>query len=353
MAMRRYLSPLMGVREMPLGLRWLGAAALVAIAFACRHALDEPTVSPYLGFLPAVILSAVIFNRGSGFIAVALSAVTAVYFFVEPLHTLQLSRAVDVVNLALFLTVGLFLAGVIEALHSAYMEAEATNRSLADARARAVAGEREREMLLAEFRHRVSNDLQRLSSMILMQAKASPAAATELRAAASRIQVIAAVHSRLARRDGHVQVDMREFLHDLVADLRASLTSLYPVGLFVDAEAHALSVSRAGSVALIANELVTNALKHAFPDLSREGAVTVGFRREGVDFLLTVTDDGVGMAHPTCQPGAGMGSRLVRALAAQLGGHVQTTSELGAGTRHVLRFPVAPPGDADHALLHH
>jgi two-component sensor histidine kinase len=276
-------------------------------------------------------------------------------------HTFQLSRPADVINLALFLAVGLFISGAIEALRRALVEAEDTNRWLGEARARAEAGEREREMLLAEFRHRVSNDLQRLGSMILMQAKASPAAATELRAAASRIQVIAGVHSRLARRDGHVQVDMHEFLHDLIADLRASLTSLYPVGLFVEAESHALSVSRAGSVALIANELVTNALKHAFPESAREGAVTVGFRRDGIDFVLTVTDDGVGMPVEPCRTGAGpgaslgsgLGSRLVRALAAQLGGHVETVSEPGAGTRQTLRFPVAPPGDPDYVQLHH
>lgn len=346
---------------MPLALRWLGTAALVSIAFTLRHALAEPSVSPYLGFLPAVILAALIFNRGSGVLATVLSAALAAYFFVEPEHTFLVTRPVDVINLILFVAVGLFIAGAVEALHGAYVEAEDTNRSLREARVRAEAGEREREMLLAEFRHRVSNDLQRLSSMILLQAKASPAAGAELRAAASRIQVLAGVHNRLARRDGHVQVDMREFLYDLIADLRASLTSLYPVGLFVDAESHALPVSRAGSVALIANELVTNALKHAFPEPAREGAITIGFRRDGIDFILTVADDGVGMTEPPCRSGdgpgdsrsVGMGSRLVRALAAQLGGHVETTSQPGGGTRHVLRFPAQPPGNAEYVQLHH
>jgi two-component system, sensor histidine kinase PdtaS len=353
MPMRRYLRPLMQVRQMPLGLRWLGAAALVGVAFAVRYAFNDAAVSPYLGFLPAVILSAVIFSRGSSVVATALSALLALFFFVEPVHSLRIDRPIDLVNLGLFLAVGIFIAGVVEALRRAFIEAEDTNRSLAEARARAEAGEHEREMLLAEFRHRVSNDLQRLSSMILLQAKAAPQAAAELRAAATRIQVIAGVHSRLARRDGHVLVDMREFLHDLIADLRASLTNLYPVGLFVDAEAHPLSVSRAGSIGLIANELVTNALKHAFPEGAREGAVTVGFRRDGVDFVLTVADDGVGMAHPPSRPGAGMGSRLVRALAAQLGGHLATESQPGGGTCHTLRFPVAPPAGAEHAQLRH
>jgi len=354
MLVRRYLRPLMRVRQMPSALRCLGATALVFVAFGIRYVtVGETTISPYLGFLPAVILAAVIFDRGAGFLATVVSAVLAFYFFVEPRRTFRFEQTADLINLGLFLLVGSFISGVLEALGKAYMETEEANRSLAEARARAEAGEREREMLLAEFRHRVSNDLQRLGSMILLQAKSAPQAAAELRAAAARIQVIAGVHSRLARREGHVQVDVREFLHDLIADLRTSLTSLYPVGLFVDAESHALPVSRAGSVGLIANELVTNALKHAFLEGTRQGAVTVRFRREGCDFVLTVSDDGVGLAHPSTRPGAGMGSRLVRALAAQLGGHVETTSRAGNGTQHTLRFPVVPPGDAEHAQLHH
>jgi two-component sensor histidine kinase len=66
------------------------------------------------------------------------------------------------------------------------------------------------------------------------------------------------------------------------------------------------------------------------------------------------------MTEPPCRNGdgpgdsrsVGMGSRLVRALAAQLGGHVETTSQPGGGTRHVLRFPVQPPGNAEYVQLH-
>ena len=97
---------------------------------------------------------------------------------------------------------------------------------------------------------------------------------------------------------------------------------------------------------------MTNALKHAFPDAEREGSVTVTFRRDGRDFLLTVADDGVG-TQPSDRPGGGMGSRLVRALAAQLGGHVETIARPGGGTLLQMRFPVAAPGDAEYARLHH
>src|SRR5436190_1960373 len=136
MPVRRYIKPLIGIRRLPLVVRWLGSALLVGLAFAIRYvAFEAEPVSPYLGFLPAVILSAVIFDRGSGFFATVLSALTAVYFFVPPAYTLALPHSMDVINLGLFLLVGFFIAGVTEALHNAYFEAEDTNRALAEARA--------------------------------------------------------------------------------------------------------------------------------------------------------------------------------------------------------------------------
>jgi two-component sensor histidine kinase len=360
MPMRRYLRPSLRFRALPPPLRWSGTALLVLLACGARYLLYGATpVFPFLPFLPAVNLATEIFNRGSGFFATALSAVLAVYFFVEPTYSLVLRATSDTINVALFCVIGFFIAAVIEALHLAYVEAEQAHAETDAARARAEAGERERELLLAEFRHRVSNDLQRIAGLLTLQARhSSPEVAAALRDAANRVYVVARVHDRLARRDGHVLVDVREFLHDLVADLRASFTDLRPIGIFVEAESHMLSVSRTGAIGLIANELVTNAMKHAFPD-EREGAITIRFYREEDDFLLTMSDNGVGLAERLPEPQgeglrrSGMGSRLVRALTAQLGGHIETSARSGDGTTHVLRFPVTPPGDAEHPPFSH
>ncbi|MBV1800312.1 DUF4118 domain-containing protein [Siccirubricoccus sp. G192] len=328
---------------------------LVLVAFAIRYwLLADLLALPFLLFFPAIILSAVVFNRGSGVVATLLSAALAVYFFVPPFHSFAIPDTETAISVGLFVLIGLLIAVIIEALHGAYVEAEQAHAETEEARRMAEQVARERDLLLLEFGHRVKNDLARIGATLSMQeAGTSPETAAALRAVSERVRVLARVHDRLARRDGHVMVDMQEFLHDLVADLRANLTDVTPVGLFIEAERHSLPVSRAGAVGLIVNELVTNALKHAFPE-DRAGGVRIGFWREGQDLLLTVADDGVGFPNMPAEEvprefgrRGGMGRRLIRALAAQLGGRIETTkaSEAG-GVLHILRFPAEPPGNA-------
>lgn len=317
---------------------------------------------PFLPFLPAIMISAGFLNRGSGIFATFLSTALAVYFFVPPTHSFGVETADNMISVAVFFGTSIFIAIITEALHLAYTELEQSHAETQvahkvaweahaaeeDARRRAEAAAHERDLLLAEFGHRVKNDLARIAATVRMGINgSSPETAAALRAVADRIAVLARVHDRLSQNEGHLLVDMHEFLHDLTADLRETTFALKPVGLFVDAEHHGIEVARVGAVGLITNELVTNAVKHAFPD-DRGGAVHVRFWREGIDFVLVVADDGVGlpdMLPCEVQKRAGMGRRLTRALAAQLGGHIETTlTHKGGGTTHLLRFPVDPPG---------
>jgi two-component sensor histidine kinase len=392
MPMRHVFRPLLRARNLPASVRWACAAGIVGIAFVIRYALyGTAPVIPYLFFLPAVIASAVVFDRRTGYVATVLSSVVIDYFFLPPAYGFVPQNSSDAINLAIYVGVCLFVTVVTESLHKAYVEAEqahqgadlarrqaieaheaadaARRRAEAEhqeanaARQQAEAAERERALLLAELRHRVGNDLQRIAAMMHMQARrAVPEATVALQDAAARVMVIARVHDRLARQEGHVMVEMRPFLHDLVSDIRATITDLRPIGLFVDAEDHMLSIMRTGSVGLIANELVTNALKHAFPsewvERGVEGRVTVGFRRQGDDYVLTVADNGIGLRDRTPsadrsagQAKGGMGSQLVRALAAQLGGRAENAPPEGGGTVHTLRFAVVPPGDPEEAIV--
>jgi two-component system, sensor histidine kinase PdtaS len=353
---RPMLRPLV-VRSLPTWARWAIAVLLVVASFLVRYSLfGQSTTLPYLLFFPAICASAVMLDRGAGFVAALLSALLALFNFVEPVGSLTLNGEAAI-SVGLFLAVSLFIAVVSESLHVSFVEtaearrvADEARRSAEQARSRAESGEQERELLLREFGHRVKNDLARIAATMGLQASsASPEVAAALNAAADRVRVISRVHDRLARQEGKVLVDVHDLLHDMVLDLRTSLVDPTPVRLSLDTERHHLSVSRTGAVGLIANELVTNALKHAFPD-ERGGEVRIGFRRDGAEYELTVEDDGVGIAEPDgMAPGSsrgGLGQRLVRALATQLGGRVQTSrSGTAGGTVHTLRFPVTPSAD--------
>lgn len=341
-------------RSLAWPLRWGGSASFVLIAFGLRYALlGRSPFLPFLLFFPAIALATLLFGRGCGYVAVALSAALAIYFLMEPRFDFALPTATDTVGVGLFLLAGLFVVGAIEVAHAAYADAERSRQDAAAALKRAEAELHARDLLLIEFAHRTKNDMQQITATLLMQAAgAAPEAAGALREAANRVRVLARLHNRLARRDGHLLVDMRDFLQGLVADLRTGMADLRPIGLPVEAERRMLSLSRAGAVGLIVNELVTNALKHAFPD-EREGAIRIGFRRDGGDFVLTVADDGVGLPPVLADaPPArgGMGRRLVRALAAQLGGRIETSRREPSGTLHTLRFPVEPPDDGHRAI---
>ena len=339
MPVRPYLGFSARTRAWPLAARWAATAAVVGVAWGVRYLMYGATAEePFLLFFPAIILSAMFFDRGSGFLATILSALLAIYFFIVPVYSFEFERGADVFNIVIFGAVGLFLSALIESLQEAYGAEEAAHEGEIAARQHAEAGERERNMLLGELRHRIRNDLQRVSAMMHVQAKdASAETAQALQDASDRINLIGRLYDRLAREDGHAVVDVPVFLKDLLADLRSGMDQLQPVGLFLQADPVLLPVTKAGSVGLVMNELVGSALKHAFPDAEREWTVKVGLRRDGSDVLLTVEDNGRGIA---ANFECGTGTKLIRAMAAQLGGHLETKPGTGGGTRHVLRFPV-------------
>jgi len=209
-----------------------------------------------------------------------------------------------------------------------------------------------KELLFSEMSHRVSNDISSVVGLLHMQAGMDPEAATALNAAADRVLMLGRVHARLSRSGApDAVIDSRLFLEGLLADLRASLNGVRPVSLVVEAEAHSLPLARAGDIGLVVNELVTNALKHAFPE-GREGVVRVTFRRVGNLFHLSVADDGIGLSPGRQMPpgeGLGLGSRILRALAAQLGGRLDMESGKVAGSVCLLQFPVPTPSPSDTA----
>ena len=204
-------------------------------------------------------------------------------------------------------------------------EAAATTRALLDQKTRMV-----------ELQHRSRNDFQLVMSLLMLHKRqqTDPAARRGLVHVMDRIAAIGMAHAQLADDDVHGTVELSDYLHALCGSLaRRSET----VAVATDLARAAMPHERAIPLGLIVNELVTNALKHAFP-AGRPGTITVGFHAtpEG-EGTLRVRDDGVGMGPP--RPGS-LGTELVRRLVQQAGGRMHHEA-LDPGTAVTVRFPLA------------
>ena len=339
-------------------MKWSATVLVIVTAYFLRvKVFTTLPPLPLLFFLPAILFSAILFGRSYGVLATLLSSGLTTYFFLPPTYSFAISSSHGALSLVLFFLTGLLITAMGSALRIAYREAESMRQEITaayvlteKARAQAEAGERERQLLLIEFGHRVKNDMQRIISTFHLQAaQATPEVAAALRQAANQVNVIATMHDRLAHRDGEVSVDMQEFLQDLVSGLRDSMAQTRPIGIFIEAETHYLPLDRAIAVGLITNELVTNALKHAFPE-DRSGSIMIKFCLVKDGFRLIVSDNGRGLADTTqnkLQRQGGLGSKLTRALAAQLGGQIETAQAEPHGTKHILSFPAWLPSSKE------
>jgi two-component system, sensor histidine kinase PdtaS len=250
------------------------------------------------------------------------------------------SRQEDFWALIVFLGTGLLTVLTSEALHDAFFRLAAANKGLAEANARIAGSEREKDLLLHELTHRFKNDLANLTAILRLQAGnvADPSARTELMEASERVQIMGRVHQQLTPSGESTVVDVGKFISGLCEDWRASMIGLRPIVLRVDVDEGDIPFSQAIMIGLIINELVTNALKYAFPE-GRAGTIDIRLTPIGTEHVLTVRDNGIGKAAPFPDR-AGFGQRLVKAMAKQLNGryHAEGTD---MGRICVLRFPAA------------
>ena len=291
----------------------------------------------FLLTLPAVLFSALLFGGNPAAWSIALSAGSTGYFLLEP-QGFAIGDRIDAMALVLFIATALLLAFVVDALLEALSRAGRAVAMARDELDRLAEAARLKDLLLQEMSHRTKNDLQFLSSMLQIEGRAleEGRGRASLLAAASRMTVVGRVHS-LLQHSGSDRVEMRPLFDELCADLRVSLIGLRPIALRTEVSAGQLPLDAARSIALIVNELVTNALKHAFPQ-DRPGTVTVRLTRANDALRLLVEDDGVGHPAATAPPGTGFGQKLVRSLAQQLGGALTIEAD-SEGTRCELRFP--------------
>ena len=214
---------------------------------------------------------------------------------------------------------------------------EAAELAVRGARDRAEELAQSRALLLREMNHRVANSLQLIASLTRLQegAVADPAAREALAAMRGRVAAVAQVHQRLYTSEDVRIVALGDYLAGLLQEIGRALG-----GGTIELQAAPLSVppDRAVSLGVIVTELVTNALKYAYPG-GTGGPIRVRLEAEGTAGLLLVQDDWVG-SNPGGPSGTGLGRRIVEALAAGLGGAVEHRTG-PTGTTVLVRFALA------------
>jgi K+-sensing histidine kinase KdpD len=276
--MERLFTITASTRAFPAWARYAATTTLVGSALALRLVVfGEGPGYPFLLFFPIVVLAGVLFDRGTGIYAALLSSLLAVWFFVPRRGGLEFETATDLLAAAIYLSITLFVAFLMEALHVAFAAVTQSRQrlaadaaALADANRRLASSDAEKETLLREAIHRSRNDLQRLAATLHLQiAAADPttSAREALGEAAARIQALARVKGRLEQHwHADSVLNSGAFLAGLSEDLREVTIGLRPITLRVQAEAHDIPIGRAIALGLIVNELVVNAAKYAFPD---------------------------------------------------------------------------------------
>ena len=212
---------------------------------------------------------------------------------------------------------------------------------------------RRKEVLLKEIHHRVKNNLQVISSLLALQAGATKDAHTRalLHESRNRVHSMALIHEKLYQSADERGVSFNAYVRDLAAHLRHSYAgNSEAVTMEIDVEEITLDMDVLVPCGLIINELLSNALKYAFPE-GRRGTIRVahapGCRRDapggGQMLVLTVSDNGVGLpVDVDVSAPRSLGLRIVNTLVSQLHGTLAVGT--GPGASFTVTFPAGLNG---------
>ena len=196
---------------------------------------------------------------------------------------------------------------------------------------------KEKEFLLKEIHHRVKNNLGVVSSLLALQSEQieDDKVKDVMLESQNRVNSMSMIHQKLYQGTDLASIEMKDYFLNLGSHVLDSFGLNTRVKLEVDMAQTELDVDTAVPLGLIVNELLTNALKYAFPD-SRMGEIIIRFSRDNRNLELLVQDNGVGYDIKSPSQGTGFGSQLINLLVLQLGGKLETQSE--SGTTVGLKF---------------
>ncbi|NBC29778.1 MAG: PAS domain S-box protein [Spirochaetes bacterium] len=199
-----------------------------------------------------------------------------------------------------------------------------------------------RELLLREAHHRVKNHLASLEAMLQMQLRADSGdidPVSVLTESVNRVKTMSRLYDRLSRAPSAYHVDLKDYIEELIAEL---VSTTAPTHIEVTADtriaAEDTDVDTAVTIGLVANELVTNSLKHAITEQGDPTQVHVTLTSESTELILDVSDSGPGVPEDFLERNrSSLGIQLVTAVAQQHGGSLELMDSARAWFR--VRLP--------------
>ena len=307
-------------RPQPLWVQFAAATAIMALCIVVQAAVAWMSRLPGLFILLAgIFICAIAYERVAGIYASVLATAAAV-FAVGRLYP-EAPGGLAVVG---FFSVALGISFFADALRASLE--------------RAYKAERDKDMLFRELAHRMLNNFSVAISLLEQQGRTHDNAEVRsaLANAGDRLRILAEGQRHLQPLSPGL-VEMRGYLAQICDHLAGSLGAARPIEFVLRLEPVTVDAGKALALALITNELVTNALKHAFVERNK-GVITVALAQTpGSRIELAVSDDGVGFSGGASE---GFGSKLVQGLSAQYGGIV-----VRKGAPPGCRVQVTIPGE--------
>lgn len=201
---------------------------------------------------------------------------------------------------------------------------------------------KEKEMLLSEVHHRIKNNMNTISGLLMLQAASisDPAAVTALNDARSRVQSMMIMYDKLYRSEDYRKMSVKEYLEKFIDDIFVIFENSKQVMIEKDIEDFVLDTKILFPMGIIINELITNAFKYAFPD-GKEGKINISVKKINDKITLVIKDNGIGVPDKiAASASGGFGLNLASALSEQIGGEVKIIRDNGTAVEIAFKLGV-------------
>ncbi|UJH67765.1 sensor histidine kinase [Allomuricauda sp. SCSIO 65647] len=198
---------------------------------------------------------------------------------------------------------------------------------------------KEKEFLLKEIHHRVKNNLEIVSSLLSLQSAQmnDPDMMEAMQKSQQRVQSMSMIHQKLYQGRSLAAIEMKDYFVNLGNYVIATYGASEHITLQCEMDELELDVDMAIPVGLIVNELLTNAMKYAFPN-KKNGQIVVSLFEKGTHLFLKVSDNGVGHMAEELNERKGFGTQLIKLLTQQLDGKMTLSIDKGTSVSFEFQY---------------